>query len=89
MNNNTIIHYRRVVNDAVVYPWEEMPEIYPPTLYGLVEFIKTCPGWDYRLLSLEHQGWNKHQVSYGPRALFWIPEIPNPDCFIWLDQAED
>lgn len=79
-----VIRYRTVVNDAVVSEWELMPEIKSPDLDGLIEYLKTCPGWDYRLLSLKHQGFDKHQVSYGNRALFYLPIIPRSKDFTWL-----
>jgi hypothetical protein len=79
----TCIKYRRVINDACAFPWEEMPEIQPPTLQGLADYLKTCPGWDYTRLSTTYQGWDKHQVSYGPRVLFWIPVPPLDEEFTW------
>lgn len=79
----TCIKYRRVINDACGFPWEEMPEIQPPTLQGLVDYLKTCPGWDYTRLSTTYQGWDRHQVSYGPRVLFWIPVPPLDEEFTW------
>ena len=64
-----------------------MPEVQPPTLIGLVNYIKTCPGWDYRELS--YQGWDPHQVSYGPRKLFWLPKIPDDSEFFWLNETPE
>jgi len=83
-----VILFRSVLNDAVCSPWEDMPEVQPPTLKGLVEYLKTCQGWDYRQLSLKYQGFDKHQVSYGARKLFWIPTIPKEKDFTWLTNGE-
>lgn len=80
------IKFRRVVNDAVAWPWEDMPEVQPATLKGLVEYLKICPGWDFRRLSTEYQGWDSHQVSYGMRALFWIPVTPTESDFEWIKE---
>jgi len=79
-----VINYRSVINDACVSNWEPMPEVDPPTLQGLVEFLKKCPGWDYRRLSTEHGGFDKHLISYSMRKQFYIPTIPVEQDFVWL-----
>lgn len=82
------IKFRMAINDACATPWQEMPEVQPPTLQGLADYLKTCPGWDYTLLSTEYQGWDSHQVSLGPRALFWIPVPPKAEEFTWLKKDQ-
>ena len=87
IKNRKIISYRTVLNDAVACPWEPMPEVQPPTLRGLVEYLKKCPGWDYKILSREHRGWDEHQISHGARKSFWLPEVPNEEDAEWLDAS--
>lgn len=92
--NTTIINYRWVVNDAVVWPWEPMPDA-GKTIYDLAEFLKTCTcsrdrlgeAWDYR--RLKYGGaWNLHIVTYGAMSQFWIPVVPQESDFTWQHQEE-
>jgi len=79
-----VIRYRTVFNDACALPWEDMPEVQPPTLQGLIDYLKKCPGWDYTQLSTEYQGRDPHEISYGPRKLFWLPTVPDAYELFWL-----
>ena len=84
-----LINFRTIVNDVCVHPWEPMPEA-GETLQDLADFLETCGAshdilgerWDYR--RLRHGGtFNRHIVSYGLRAQFWMPTPPSPEEFKW------
>lgn len=86
--DRTIVNYRRVINDAVCNPWEPMPEVQPPTLDGLIEFIKGCEHntdfygnlWDHTRLqysgTFEDVG---HFVCCGHNNQFYLPEPVDPE----------
>jgi len=80
-----IIKYRTVVNDAVCLSWEDMPEIQPPTLVGLVDFLKKCPDWDWTKIVLG-TGFDKGLVDYGYRAQFKMPLAITRNDLIWFEK---
>jgi len=84
-----IVSYRKVITDAQVWPWESMPEVQPPTLRGLVEYLKTCPGWDFRRLSTKHAGWESRVVSYGMRSQFYLSVVPSREDLKWLEELRN
>jgi hypothetical protein len=80
--------FRQVLNDVVATDWDPMPEIQPPTLEGLVKFLRACPGWDIRCLSTEYRGWDLYQISYGIRAAFRLPKKPTTQELEWLEHEK-
>jgi hypothetical protein len=70
------IRYRTVVNDAVCHPWQDMPEVQPPTYQGLVKYLKEVCGIDPRPLRATgtFEG-NGHYLSYGERKQFYLPGL--------------
>jgi hypothetical protein len=98
--NPGVVNYRFVVNDAVVHPWEPMPEA-GRTLTELVEFLKTCSHtrdrignrWDWRRLrsggAFHDVGQPQHIISYGDRSQFWIPVPPKEEDFTWVREEDE
>jgi hypothetical protein len=78
-----MVRYRRVVNDAVVGPWEDMPEVIPPTLKGLCGFIELCPGWDIKKFEGIRTR-DRRIINYGDRSQFMIDEEISEEDLIWL-----
>jgi hypothetical protein len=81
------VRYRTVINDAACLPWEGMPEIRPPTLIGLVDFLKTCPGWDWKRLvpgTGFDNGHGRFLVDYGDRAQFLLPSAITENDEVWF-----
>lgn|SRR4030042_1600454 len=85
---NNIIKFRTVLNDVAVGEWQRMPEITPPTLQGLVKYLNTCPGWDYRNLQTG-QTWNNCIVDCGLRSQFLFPCAPTEDEIEWLNKEKE
>jgi len=92
-----VIHWRRVLNDAVVGTWERMPEIVDYTLRGLVEYLKKCPGWDINELELDrcfetYLKMNKQTyfvIDYGLRDQFLVPGLLSEKERIWLKSEKE
>lgn len=78
-----MVRYRSVLNDAVVSPWEDIPEINPPTLQGLYAYLETCPGWSGKNLGSINSR-NPRVVDYGLRAQFMFDEDVTVKDTIWL-----
>lgn len=83
-----MIRHRKVVNDAVVTPWEDMPEISPPTLKGLYAFINKCPGWDSNNLIGCHSR-DGRVIDYGDRSQFLFDEVVSKEDLLWLDKEKN
>lgn len=90
--DKSCVNYRFVVNDAICWPWEPMPEA-GTNLKSLVEYLKTCEHncdrlgkrWNYKRL-LGCRAWDSHIIDYGLRSQFWIPEIPTEKDFEWINE---
>jgi len=73
------IKYRTVVNDAACWPWEPMPEINPPTLTGLINYLERDCAINPE--PLEPDGWRGegYVVRYGYHKQFWLPQEPTSE----------
>jgi hypothetical protein len=71
-----IIKYRTVINDAAVWPWEDMPEVQPATLTGLINYLRQTCGINPE--PLEPDAWRSegYAVRYGYHKQFWLPVYP-------------
>lgn len=70
------IRFRVVVNDAVCRPWENMPEVQPPTFAALVQYLQGVCAIDPRPLEVAgmfDNGRGGSYLSYGERKQFWLP----------------
>lgn len=69
-----IVKGRKVLNDAVVGEWYDLPEIQPPTFQGIVSWMSKLGGYDISLLEKGVAiGDPDHIVGYGLRYQFWVP----------------
>ena len=96
IKDKSIVHYRRIVCDAIVFPWEPMPEVQPANFQGLIDYLRICEpycdcfgnNWDYRKLHpaavFEERN---HYLDYGSHQQFYIPEPFDPD--LWHDNVLD
>lgn len=96
IQNKSVIHYRRIICDAIVMPWEPMPEVQPANFQGLIDYLRTCEpyydcfgnNWDYRKLrpAAVFEECN-HYLDYGSHQQFYIPEPFDPE--LWHDNVLD
>ena len=98
IEDRTIVHYRRVINDAVCTPWVPMPEVQPANLEGLINFLKKCShnrdffGNFWAPERLRFAGMfedDEHYLAYGDRQQFFIPEPISRDNEIILSFTDD
>jgi hypothetical protein len=82
-----MIRFRKVINDAVVLPWGEMPEVNPPTLKGLCTYLKKCPGWGIEGLE-GCRSWSDRVIDYGSRAQFMFDEAVPEEDLLWLEKEK-
>lgn len=75
LTDRTIVQYRTVVNDAMVHAWEPMPEVQPPTLTGLIAYLRLCK-WDPEALTLERLRDGAMIANVGMRKQFFLPTEP-------------
>lgn len=75
-----IVRFRVVINDACCRPWENMPEVQPPTYSGLRDYLRKVCSIDPRPLAVTSTfGDTGCVLSYGERKQFWLPIKPTPD----------
>jgi hypothetical protein len=82
------INYRRVVNDAACWPWEPMPEVQPPTLTALVDYLKTCR-WDHTAIQQDAWRGDGWAVRFGMRQQFYIPGEPSVEDLALLAKLDE
>jgi len=73
-----VILWRKVVNDAVVGPWQELGQVDRHTVEGLKDWMgrdarETGATWDLLMLSGPLRPFDHHLWNYGDRMQFWIP----------------
>jgi hypothetical protein len=73
-----IVNFRKVVNDAMVHPWEHMPEVQPPTVTGLIAYLKICH-WDPHALRADGWRGDGYVLKYGNHRQFWLPIHATPE----------
>lgn len=74
-----VINYRTVVNDAHCHPWEPMPEVQPPTVTRLIEYLRQECGINPEPLKVEHTFSGKFILRYGLRKQFLFPSPPTTE----------
>lgn len=79
MSEGHVIRYRTVVNDLHVWPWEDMPEVQPPTLTGLINYLQKKCGINPEPLAPDAWRGEGFAVRYGLRKQFWLPNCPTQD----------
>lgn len=84
LNGNMVVYsnvilWREVVNDAVVSEWRPLaPQIYPPTIANLHEWMKADEDYEGWKVHLMHKGIahsrDFHVWEYGKHAQIWMPD---------------
>jgi len=84
-----MIQYRRVVNDAVAFNWEDMPEITNETVQGLYEYLDSCEGtWSGEMLH-SSSSWDKRVIDYGYRGQFKFSRTITEEELTWLENKKE
>lgn len=85
-----IVQFRVVVNDLMCWAWEDMPEVQPATLTGLIYYLRTTCGIAPEPLEPDNgfgdfsnpmNGHGPYTVRYGLRKQFRLPVRPTEEEF--------
>lgn len=87
LGRDDLVYWRHVVNDGVVHPWEEQPEVQPPTLTGLMNFLRTqiVDNGPF-VLEPDYGFGNKPIFKYGDRNQYRLTQFPTPAELRELDK---